>query len=87
MNFSPSPESPALVIGAAGMDIVGRLCEPFQANTSNPARIRYSYGGVARNVAENLGRLGQPVRLITAVGAGSKGDQLLDYIHQRLYAK
>ena len=29
------------------------------------------------NVAENLARLGQPVRLITAVGKDQVGDQLL----------
>lgn len=82
MSIILSPEAPALVIGAAGIDIMGRLVEPLQAHSSNPARIRYSYGGVARNVAENLGRLGQQVRLITAVGAGPKGDQLLEYISQ-----
>ncbi len=59
---------PVLVLGAAGMDVVGRLESELKPATSNPARIRRSYGGVARNVAENLARLGQPVRLITVVG-------------------
>ncbi len=76
-SFSPSPESPALVIGAAGVDIVGRTRGDAQLGTSNPAHIRSSFGGVARNVAENLARLGQPVRLITAVGEDQTGDQLL----------
>ena len=80
VNFTLDPEAPVLVIGAAGLDIVGRISENMEMGTSNPAQIRFSYGGTARNVAENLARLGQSVRLITAVGVGSKGDQLLDYI-------
>ncbi len=76
--FSLSPELPALVIGAAGVDIVGRVRSEFQYNSSNPAHIRSTFGGVARNVAENLARLGQPVQLITAVGQDASGDRLLD---------
>jgi pseudouridine kinase len=72
-----SPEAPVLVIGSAGVDIVGRLKGELMPRTSNPAQIRTSYGGVARNVAENLARLGQPVRLVTAVGTDQAGEQLL----------
>ncbi len=41
------------------------------------ARNRFSFGGVARNVAENLARLGQPVELITAIGSDRLGSDLL----------
>jgi len=78
-QLTPSPASPILAIGAAGMDVIGRLESSLRGGTSNPARIRRSYGGVARNVAENLARLGQPVRLLTAVGADESGDDLLAY--------
>lgn len=77
-----SPDSPVLVIGAAGVDIVGRLKEELHMGTSNPARIRASFGGVARNVAENLARLGQPVTLLTAVGTDDSGDQLFHQLGQ-----
>ena len=50
-----------VVIGASALDVVGRLQGKLQMSTSNPALIRTSLGGVARNVAENLARLGQPV--------------------------
>jgi pseudouridine kinase len=75
--FSSSPESPVLVVGAAGIDIVGSLKGELHMGTSNPSRIRSSFGGVARNVSENLARLGQPVILLTAVGEDEIGDQLL----------
>jgi len=66
-----------LVIGAAGLDAVGRVRGDLKSGTSNPARIRLSFGGAARNVAENLARLGQPVSLISAVGYDEVGDQIL----------
>lgn len=76
-NISPSPESPVLVIGAASLDSIGRLQTGLKMGTSNPAQIRTSSGGAARNVAENMARLGQPVILLSAVGDDANGDQLL----------
>lgn len=76
-SFARSPELPALVIGAAGVDIVGRLKGELHPGSSTPAQIRSSFGGVARNVAENLARLGQPVTLITAVGQDEDGERLI----------
>jgi pseudouridine kinase len=68
-----------LLLGSSSQDIVGRLDSDLQPGTSNPARIRTSYGGVARNVAENLARLGQPVKLISVVGKDRPGNELLEY--------
>lgn len=79
-EFSPAPDKPVLVIGAAGVDIIGLLKGDLHPGTSNPAHIRTSYGGVARNVAENIARLGQPVELITAVGDDVTGEQLLEQL-------
>ncbi|HSF82495.1 MAG TPA: carbohydrate kinase family protein [Anaerolineales bacterium] len=76
--FSRSPEGPVLVIGGAGVDIVGRLKSEPRGSTSNPGQIRSSFGGVARNVAENLARLGQPVSLISVVGEDEAGERLLE---------
>jgi pseudouridine kinase len=77
--FSKNPDAPVLVIGAASVDIVGRLRTELKNGTSNPAHIRTSLGGVARNVAENLARLGQPVNLLTVVGEDENGDKLLQH--------
>ncbi len=80
LDSSASLDAPVLVIGAAGVDVVGQLDDELQSGTSTPAKIRFSFGGVARNVAENLSRLGHPVRLITTVGSGYFSDQLLRQI-------
>lgn len=66
-----------LVIGASGVDVIGRIESALQPGTSNPASIRTSLGGSARNVAENLARLGQPVSLMSAVGNDSSGREIL----------
>lgn len=76
-NFSHAPELPVLVIGAAGMDMVGKLKSELRPHTSNAAQIRYSFGGAARNVAENLLHLGTSVTLLTVLGSDEAGDNLI----------
>lgn len=66
------------VIGAASLDMKGRPKRPLAEGTSNPGYIRVSPGGVGRNVAENLARLGVPTVLLSAVGDDSVGRQILE---------
>src|SRR5512133_1157542 len=81
MSINPSSKQ-VLVIGASGMDVVGRLQTQMQLATSNPALIRSSFGGVARNVAENLARLGQPVCLLSVIGKDRLGDDVMEHTRQ-----
>jgi pseudouridine kinase len=72
------PDRRAVVcVGAANLDRKLRTLSKLVPGTSNPASQNESFGGVARNVAENLVRLGVPVGLITAVGADAAGSALL----------
>jgi pseudouridine kinase len=73
----PNDPKHVLVVGAASIDIVGRLPGKIEPGTSTPAQIHTSFGGTARNFAENLARLGQPVILISAVGKDQLGRQLI----------
>jgi len=73
----PVSKKQVLVIGAAGLDIVGRMINLPEPGASAPSEVRPSFGGVARNIAENLARLGQPVSLITSVGKDLFGETLL----------
>ncbi|MFC5509802.1 carbohydrate kinase [Massilia jejuensis] len=70
-------ERPILCIGAANLDRKLRAVQPLAMGTSNPAGAVESFGGVARNIAENLARMGAPTALITAVGNDSSGTALL----------
>lgn len=66
-----------LVIGGANMDITGMPETKLCGGDSAPGFIRYSPGGVGRNIAENLGRMGVSTRLITAVGDDENGRRLI----------
>ncbi len=66
-----------LLIGAASIDTKGRASGPIQAGTSTPGVIRVSVGGVSRNIAENLARLGERVVLLSAVGDDESGRNIL----------
>lgn len=71
-----------LIFGAATVDIKGRAAGRLVHGTSTPGHIRISYGGVARNIAENLARLGEPVVLLSAVGRDPFGAQILEHTAQ-----
>ncbi|WP_318840654.1 carbohydrate kinase family protein [Paenibacillus sp. BJ-4] len=73
-----------LCIGGANLDRKIMIKDTFQLHTSNPSSTRQqSCGGVARNVAENLGRLSQQVSLLTAVGDDAEGEFIVE--QSRLY--
>jgi pseudouridine kinase len=67
-----------VVIGGANMDICGAPAAKLHMRDSNPGTVNSSPGGVARNIAENLARLGADCRLIAAVGNDKHGDLLLE---------
>ena len=62
--------------GGAVADRKYHLVHPPAGGTSNPARGSSAHGGVARNVAENLARLGVAVRLVSRVGDDDAGRRL-----------
>lgn len=76
--MNPTDGRFVLVLGGANMDISGSTTQALVLSDSNPGRIRCAPGGVARNVAENLARLGNTTRLLTAVGDDLYGRSLLD---------
>jgi Sugar kinases, ribokinase family len=50
------------------IDIQGKTFLPFRSGDSNPGSLSLVPGGVGRNIAENLARLGAEVELITVLG-------------------
>jgi len=67
------PGGPVIVIGGCNVDLAGRASAPARRGDSAPGTVRQSAGGVARNIAENLARLGHPVRLVSALGRDAAG--------------
>lgn len=66
-----------VVVGGANVDVKARTIQTAVPGTSNPGVSAQAPGGVARNVAENLARLGVPVSLVSVVGRDGLGDWLL----------
>ena len=64
-------------IGAAHVDRIARCRESFAWRASNPVTQTASSGGVARNVALNLARLGRPAKLVSVLGDDREGEALL----------
>lgn len=82
MNNSQKPDTPpgsrkALVIGGAVLDRKYHARQPLIAGTSNPVDGYRSFGGVARNMAENLLRLGSHVGFVSMVGDDEAGRALI----------
>jgi pseudouridine kinase len=75
--LNPRVDNPAaVVIGGANTDHKCQTLESPVLGTSNPGRIVTSMGGVGRNVAENLARLGISTALITALGTDEAGSAM-----------
>ncbi len=56
------------VIGGANIDIFGTASDIFMFQDSNPGDVHFSCGGVGRNLADNLSRLGLNVEFLTVFG-------------------
>jgi pseudouridine kinase len=71
-------EQPAVVvIGGANLDVKARSAALLTLGTSNPGHGSTAAGGVARNIAENLARLGTRTFLVAAMGRDAAGENLL----------
>lgn len=67
-----------LCIGAAHIDRKAHSAGPVVLGSSNPVSVRTGTGGVARNVAETLARLGLDVALLSRTGADADGAEVRD---------
>ena len=67
-----------MVVGGANLDVLAHSSRPVVPATSNPGTTTLAPGGVGRNIAEVLARLGTPTALVAAVGADAFGDRVLE---------
>lgn len=71
-------EKRVVLVGGANTDVIGLAGGKLVPRDSNPGHVRLSSGGVARNIAENLARLGAATHLITAFGADHNARELAE---------
>ena len=67
---------PIICIGGANVDRKFYAKHEIANGTSNPVKSSRTIGGVARNIAENLGRLGEKVELISVRGSDSEWNEI-----------
>ncbi len=64
------------VIGGTNIDISAQSYSPLKDYDSNPGKVNTSFGGVGRNIADNLSRLGKNIELITVLGDDFNGEEI-----------
>mmetsp|Transcript_10648 Transcript_10648/g.23477 ORF Transcript_10648/g.23477 Transcript_10648/m.23477 type:complete len:413 (-) Transcript_10648:22-1260(-) len=78
--MAPVKDGAVVVCGGAVMDCIVKPFDKSQrgaSRTSMPGAAKLSLGGVGRNMAETVARLGLPARLMSAVGADEAGEQVM----------
>ena len=64
------------VVGGVNMDITGFSGTELVLGDSNPGQVTMTPGGVGRNIAGNIARLGFPVTLVTALGDDTHAQEI-----------
>lgn len=72
-----------VVFGASVVDIFGFSTSKYRPYNSTPGQVRMSFGGVCRNIAENLARVDVNTKFISVIGNDEKGRSMLD--HSKVY--
>ncbi len=70
------------IIGGANVDIVGFPAHKLIFRDSNLGNLKISMGGVGRNIAENLVRLGVDTKLICVLGDDIYGKQVVEHCEE-----
>ena len=68
-----------LVLGASIVDIFGFCGRSYAQRDSIPGHIKISFGGVCRNIAENLARVGVNTQFISTLGDYENGKSILEH--------
>lgn len=66
------------IVGAVNIDIIGRPKKVLNPNDSNPGKTILALGGVARNITENLSRLGVATKFITVLGNDAYATEIIN---------
>ena len=69
-----------LLIGGTNVDYIATSQKKLLLHSSNIGELEISYGGVMRNVVENLARLGNDCIFFTAVGEDVAGEKIKNYM-------
>ena len=69
----------ALVFGVSVFDICGFTDRNYRCNDSNPGKVKTSFGGVCRNIAECMARVGVNTKFISILGDDETGNRMIEH--------
>lgn len=69
----------ALVFGVSVFDICGFTNNNYRCNDSNPGKVKTSFGGVCRNIAECMARVDVDTKFISILGDDETGRRMLEH--------
>lgn len=72
-----------LVFGVSICDIFGFTDNRFKLHDSNPGCVKVSVGGVCRNIAENMSRVGINTKFISVLGDDERGREILEQAKEK----
>jgi pseudouridine kinase len=72
----------ATVIGTVFIDCKGFARDAYIPTGRNLGSIQFVHGGVGRNVAENLARMGVPTQFVSSVDATGLGQEVVDRLNR-----
>lgn len=78
--LNPNLEKNICVIGGCNIDFIAKSFEKINMKDSNPGILSYSFGGVGKNISENLIRLGISNKFITVFGDDSYSIAMKNYL-------
>ncbi len=68
-----------LVFGASVVDMFGFCRRDYKSHDSIPGKVKISFGGVSRNIAENMARVGVNTRFISILGDDEIGRSMIEH--------
>lgn len=68
------------VIGGSNIDYIGKSFNNIILKDSNPGTLKSYFGGVGRNIVENLALMKQNVNFLTCIGTDESGIALKNYM-------
>ncbi|XP_074973372.1 uncharacterized protein LOC142068038 isoform X6 [Phalacrocorax aristotelis] len=81
-----NPPQP-VVIGGINVDFIAKAQNPviLDGGQTNSGRVRQTFGGVGRNLADCLSRLGRTPLFLSAVGKDEHSESILHYCHHMVH--
>lgn len=77
MNIGKEPY--ILVFGVSIVDIFGFSKSKYRSYNSTPGEVKMSFGGVCRNIAENMARVEANVKFISILGDDENGKSMMKH--------